>query len=245
MIQFLSSLLPALLLLAFIYWKDKNREPLPMVMKGVWYGFLCVWIAVLLELPLEFLYRQLLKGIPVVGPAFRGFIVAAVPEESAKLLMLWLLLRKNKEFDEYLDGIVYAVAIGLGFAAFENITYVFGAQESWTGVAISRALLAVPGHYAFAVLMGFFYSLYHFLPHQYAKSRYLILLLPVIAHGIYDMLLFICMESGNAVRVVILIMLIVFVVRMHKYCYKRIGILAQLDQDKVHTGKFILAMNQE
>lgn len=232
MIQFLSSLLPALLLLAFIYWKDKNHEPLPMVMKGVWYGFLSVWIAVLMELPLEFLYRQMLKGIPIVGPAFHGFIVAAVPEESAKLLMLWLLLRKNKEFDEYLDGIVYAVSIGLGFAAFENITYVFGAQGNWAGVAISRAILAVPGHYAFAVLMGFFYSLYHFMPHKYAKIRYLILLLPVLAHGFYDMLLFLCVESADAVKVIIFFAVIVFVFRMHKYCYKRIGILAKFDRAK-------------
>ena len=57
-----------------------------------------------------------------------------------------------------------------------------------------RSLLAVPGHYIFAVLMGFFYSLVHFYPRHYRKYRYLIWLAPVLAHGIYDAILMVGAE---------------------------------------------------
>lgn len=54
-----------------------------------------------------------------------SFFGAAILEESAKLFMLWLLLRKNKYFGERVDGIVYAVCVSLGFAALENVMYLF------------------------------------------------------------------------------------------------------------------------
>ena len=50
---------------------------------------------------------------PSIFDAFAdAFLLAAIPEELAKLIMLWLLLRKNPHFDEKFDGIVYAVCIG-------------------------------------------------------------------------------------------------------------------------------------
>ena len=101
----------------------------------------------------------------LIGSTMQAFVVAALPEESFKLLALWLVLRKNPFFDEHFDGIVYAVCVELGFAAVENIFYVFS-EEEWVTVAISRALLAVPGHYAFAILMGYYYSVYHFVDHS-------------------------------------------------------------------------------
>jgi len=45
--------------------------------------------------------------------------------------------------------------VSLGFAAFENIMYVFSYGLS---VAPTRALLAIPAHMGFAVFMGTFYG---------------------------------------------------------------------------------------
>ena len=53
------------------------------------------------------------------------------------------------------DGIVYAVFVSLGFAALENVFYVF---NYGTGVALQRALLTIPGHMSFAVYMGLYYG---------------------------------------------------------------------------------------
>ena len=147
-IIFAAAILPAILLMAFMLWRDKQQpEPIPWLLKGFLYGIASAFIASAAA--------TLLMAIGVVpsaysnalGATFYAFTVAAIPEEAAKLLMLWLLLRRNPYFDEHLDGIVYAVCIGLGFAAIENIMYLFNAGEDWAGVAIARGLLSVPGHF--------------------------------------------------------------------------------------------------
>lgn len=62
---------------------------------------------------------------------------------------------RNPNFNYRFDGIVYAVFVSLGFAAFENIQYVLHYGLS---VALPRAIFAVPGHMSFAVFMGLFYG---------------------------------------------------------------------------------------
>ena len=97
------------------------------------------------------------------------------------MMFIW----RDKNFDEYFDGIVYATFIGLGFACIENIEYVFS-YGFQTGVV--RALLSVPGHFLFGVVMGYFFSMAKF--HQ-KRGIYLIsgLLLAMLAHGLFDWLL--------------------------------------------------------
>ena len=72
----------------------------------------------------------------------------------------------DKNFDEYMDGIVYASFIGLGFACVENIMYVFSASaesfQTGIGTSITRALLSVPAHFLFGVVLGYFLSLAKF-----------------------------------------------------------------------------------
>ena len=163
----------------------------------------------------------------LVGTTTMAFFVAALPEESFKLLALWLLLRKNPYFDEHFDGIVYAVCVGLGFAAIENVLYVFN-NEDWIIVSISRALLAVPGHYAFAILMGYYYSIYHFIDHSY-KSAACVLFMPVLAHGVYDSLAL----SGTInpyVGGLGFFVLVYFCIKLHKNAKSKV--LALLDADR-------------
>lgn len=182
-----AALLPAILLWLYIWKKDPQPEPTSCLVKGVVWGVaICIPVSVL-EMGIESLLFGIGDGPSTLkGTTAMAFLVAALPEESFKLLALWLVLRKNPYFDEHFDGIVYAVCIGLGFAAIENIFYVLS-EEEWVSVAISRALLAVPGHYAFAILMGYYYSVYHFVDHS-PKVAACILLVPVAAHGVYDAL---------------------------------------------------------
>ena len=180
-----AALLPAVLLWLYIWRQDSNPEPTKQLVKAVLLGVaICIPVA-LLEVVLQYI---LLGGeaTSLIGTTIDAFFIAALPEESFKLLALWLVLRHNPYFDEHFDGIVYAVCVGLGFAAIENVFYIF-AEENWVQVAISRALLAVPGHYAFAVLMGYYYSLYHFVDRS-PQTAVCILLVPVAGHGVYDAL---------------------------------------------------------
>lgn len=226
-IVIIAALLPAALLWLYIWKKDPQKEPTSLLIKATcWGAAICVPVAIL-----EIGIQSMLFGVEgqltnIIDTTVMAFLVAALPEESFKLLVLWLILRKNPYFDEHFDGIVYAVCIGLGFAAIENVAYLLK-EEQWVGVAISRSLLAVPGHYAFAILMGYYYSVYHFI-NRSAGTAACILLIPVLAHGIYDALIF----SGTVdpyIGGICFIVLIYFCVKMHKMAKSKV--LALLDKD--------------
>lgn len=222
----IAALLPAVLLWLYIWKQDPQPEPTSWLVKAVLYGMgICIPVA-LIEMGIE---KIILGGesTTLFGTTVQAFFVAALPEESFKLLVLWLVLRHNPFFDEHFDGIVYAVCVGLGFAALENVLYLFSQEGNWIGVAIARALLAVPGHYAFAVLMGYYYSVYHFVDHS-PRTAACILIIPVIAHGIYDSLAL----SGTVnpyIGGVCSFVLIYFCIKMHKFAKTKI--VAQLEKD--------------
>jgi RsiW-degrading membrane proteinase PrsW (M82 family) len=224
----IASLLPAVLLLLYIWKKDTQKEPTYMLMKAVSWGIGIIIPVIVVE---KIIGLMLLgeNGSPttLVDTTAMAFLVAAIPEESFKLLALWMVLKKNPFFDEHFDGIVYAVCVGLGFAAVENISYVFS-HDDWASVAISRALLAVPGHYAFAVLMGYYYSVYHFV-NRSPKVAICVLLAPVMAHGIYDAL---AMSSlvNPYVGGIGFVVLIYFCIKMHKRAQAKV--LALVEKDK-------------
>ena len=191
----LAAVLPAAILFWYVYSRDITPEPKKVVLKGFLYGVLATFASTLISGPL------LSAGVFTEEPASfldavkTAFLGAAVPEETAKLLMLWLLLRKCADFDERYDGIVYAAAVGLGFATFENILYLVASGAGFFQVAISRAFLAVPGHFAFAVVMGYYYSRQHFSWNEDEKrgAALKMWLYPVLLHGTYDT---ICFTSG-------------------------------------------------
>lgn len=167
------------------------------------------------------------KPSSLLGTTTMAFVVAALPEETFKLFALWMVLRKNPYFDEHFDGIVYAVCVGLGFAAFENLMYVAG-EEDWVSTAILRALLAVPGHYAFALLMGYYYSVYHFVDHS-PKVAACVLLVPVLAHGAYDAIAMSSLVSPYIEGISFLV-LVFFCVKMHKVAKTKV--MSMIEKDK-------------
>ena len=98
-IAIFAALLPAGLLLWYIYRQDSTTpEPSRWLWKSVLYGVLSAFAAIFLAFPISLILDRLqLPG--VLGSSTTAFFVAAIPEEAAKLLMLWLVLRKNPFFD--------------------------------------------------------------------------------------------------------------------------------------------------
>lgn len=221
-----AALLPAIILWVYIWRKDPQPEPTTQLIKAVIYGMVLCLLAYIIESALEILIFGANEGPSTLfGTTIDAFIVAALPEEGLKLFALWLILSGNPYFDEHFDGIIYAVSIGLGFAAVENVFYLFGNMDEWQYVAFARAFLSVPGHYAFAIMMGYYYSVHHFTDHS-TKTAIKILLIPVLAHGCYDAIAL----SGKVepeIGGISAIVLIYFCIKMHKYVRKEM--LEQLD----------------
>lgn len=229
MILIVAAILPAILLWLYTCRKDAQPEPMSQMLKAFLYGALiCIPVSFVENYISGTLFAS--EGSPstLIGSTLEAFLVAAVPEEGFKLLALWLILRHNPFFDEHYDGIVYAVCVGLGFAAVENVGYVLMHADAWLSVAVTRALLAVPGHYAFAVFMGYYYSLYHF-GQKSAKNLLSIFFIPVLAHGCYDAFAL----TGTVEPVlggISFILLIYFCIKMHKNARQKIT--AQVERDR-------------
>ena len=181
------AVLPALILIYYVYTQDSlQREPTGNLVKAFFYGGASVFASLLISVPsmrLGLFPQEIHSGLDAFRSAFFG---AAIPEETAKLLLLWLFLRRCKDFDERMDGIVYAVCVGMGFAAFENVEYLLGAGSQWVTVGISRSLTAIPGHFGFAVVMGYYFSLHYFDRYRAPLAGIKMWLYPVLLHGTYD-----------------------------------------------------------
>lgn len=226
----LAAVAPALGLLYFIYNKDRlQREPVPELLKAFGYGMLSVFASLLVSGPL-----MALGIVPALaetaGQHLRvAFLGAAIPEELAKFALLMLFLRRCRYFDEYTDGIVYAACVGLGFAALENIMYLFQNFENWAAVGAMRALFSVPGHFCFAVVMGYYYAKASFdHPSERVRNLCLAILLPILLHGCFDALLMVSSVSAAAVALIALFGGLYFY--MIKTSRKMIGKLLSKDQ---------------
>jgi RsiW-degrading membrane proteinase PrsW (M82 family) len=184
----ISALAPVVIILFYIYFRDKyEREPIALLLMSIAAGALIV-------LPVIFVEQMISSGNPftetsgskIGNAAYDAFLVAALVEEAFKFLALYLLIWKNKNFNEKFDGIVYAVFISLGFAAVENIMYV---SRGGLDVALTRAITAVPAHALFGVRMGYFFGIARMYKELRRSHLILAFIYPFILHGIYDFIL--------------------------------------------------------
>ena len=223
----ITALIPALILGWWIYRKDSVRpEPLRMLIQAFLYGVGSTFVTLVITQLLGIVGLFTFDLGSFSGAVSTALFAAALPEEMAKLLMLWLFLRKNPYYDEYLDGIVYAACVGLGFAGTENILYLLQ-SDNWIGTGIIRGLTAVPAHFAIACAMGYFYSKRHFGDRS-RLTAVCVLAVPVLIHWIYDALAF---SEGifPALSVVINILFVLLIMIVYKNTMRRISIMQQHD----------------
>ena len=218
----IAALAPVAMLLYYIYRKDEfQKEPVKEVLKAFGLGVLSVFVSLMISGPFGAVGLYPEEQETVWDGIAISFFGAAIPEEIAKFLMFWLLVRRNRYFDEHMDGIVYAAAVSLGFAGLENVMYLFSSDD-WVSTGIARALFSVPGHCFFGILMGYYYSLVRFDPLTPKINRFWVLGAPILAHGIFDSILFASDVLPQALSLVLMIVFIVFCNSLRKQASKRI-----------------------
>lgn len=178
------SLAPVLIIALYLYRRDiYEKEPLLNLLRALLGGVVIVIPVVLMENLLERAAGEL-EGLH--GAAYTAFIVAGFTEEIFKYMIFMRFFWKDRNFNERFDGILYAAYISLGFAAVENILYVF---SGGAGVGMVRAFTAVPAHAFFGIIMGFYFSLAKFSGRFRKLFLFLAFFLPFVFHGVYDFLL--------------------------------------------------------
>ena len=111
-------------------------------------------------------------------------------EEGAKLLVAWFVVFRWSEFDEPLDGFVYAAAISLGFATLENLLHLPGLS---LGEQLARTATLPLTHTLFAAIWGLGIARARMVMTPGWMSRLWqvgSVVLAMVLHGLYDLLIF-------------------------------------------------------
>ena len=207
---YLATILPPILLGLVIWKSDRFPEPGKFLVASFLLG-------VSIYLPLDLLimitedhlapllgldmiaFNEYRKGgyenpdaiFPATEYAFQMFFRAAFLEEGLKFAILLFFCVRLSALNEPMDAIVYGAAIGLGYAAMENIPYLNTGdpETAWTMKAVTNRYYPLIMHLGFGVVMGWLLSLNLFEERSQFKRRLMLilaLLIPVIFHGVYN-----------------------------------------------------------
>jgi len=204
---FLLAVAPAAFWLWYFYNKDRYEpEPLSWILMVYIFG-------IVVTIPVAFI-----EGILsiIVSDFLIVVMVAPIVEEAGKYLVVKKTVWESLEFDEPVDGIIYAAAAGLGFATLENVIYVFSALETSLLLALQtgllRALISVPGHVLFSAMWGYSLGKARFLPQEQRTGVIATgLILAMAFHALFNLLLYDAI--GFAVLILVVIPLLWFFVQ--------------------------------
>jgi RsiW-degrading membrane proteinase PrsW (M82 family) len=114
--------------------------------------------------------------------AYALFVIGPV-EELAKLIPFLIFVVRFKEFDEPIDGIIYASFIALGFAAVENIQYTHLAS---TSEALARGFAGPVVHIVFASIWGYYVGRAYLCGNHFVLALAGAFAVSALIHGVYD-----------------------------------------------------------
>ncbi len=174
---FLMTFAPPLIILSYIIYSDRFKEPSGMIIKSFVVGILLIFPAGILNQLLIFSNKD---------PSSVTYI-AGFTEETLKFLALYFYIRKQSHFNEPMDGIVYGTLISLGFATLENYEYVYLMGYDSMEIAMIRSVTAIPLHAFCGITMGFYFGLHFFSE----KKSYLLksIFIPIVIHASYNFLI--------------------------------------------------------
>lgn len=168
---------PAVAIMTFIYLSKKiELEPLPLIVRMFIIGVIMVF-------PIMFIQYAFEAESIFQSPLLKSFFLAGLMEEFFKWFFLLFVAYQHSAFDHHYDGIIYAVAISLGFATIENIIYLFA---NGIEIAMLRAIFPVSSHALFGIIMGYYIGKAKFTNAHPTFCLFFALMIPVSLHTLYD-----------------------------------------------------------
>lgn len=178
------SLAPVAALFTYFYLRDKyEKEPRLLLLRVFVWGAMSVAPAIVFGLALHRVLSATVSVDTLAYSIIENFIVIALVEELVKFAAVYWAVYRHPAFNEPYDGMLYAITASLGFAALENILYV---ARGGAGVAVARALLAVPAHALFGAFMGYYLGRAKFSDFRVRYYVFNAVFIPTLLHGAYD-----------------------------------------------------------
>ncbi len=264
-----AAILPAVALCIYVFKKDRvEKEPMGLLLGLLGLGVVICFPAAFVESILTNIIDGIFLPFCVevdggyviengfifrIYNAMTYFLNVALVEEGFKFAVLFLVTRNNKNFNSLFDGLIYSVFVSLGFAGFENILYV--TQYGWAN-AVMRAVMSVPAHMFFSVMMGYYYSMWHMKVkarniennlkaqgiispsssvYSSGKDLAMCLIVPILFHGLYDY----CCTINTVAATLVFYGFLLF---MYIYCFRRIKKMSNMDMDDNRYASALVAM---
>jgi RsiW-degrading membrane proteinase PrsW (M82 family) len=190
---------PALVWIFYFYYKDRF-QPEPWRNLGLTYllglisAFACVHFFKLLPyfgIPEDPSVLMEAHGWPFL---FYSIGITGVVEEMFKCFPFLLVVLRLKEFDEKIDGIVYASVIALGFASYENALYL-GYMERFE--LFGRAIASPLTHTIFSSIWGYTIGVAHMRQKSLTPACLRGLALAALVHGLFNFF-----TTSSALRII-------------------------------------------
>ena len=188
----LLSLMTTIIFVGIILYSDrKSKEPVYMIAISLLSCVFTISLSLILG-------QVLLPKLDIITQGLFDYntnnivkiLMLALVEEYSKLLVLYMFVSKNSNFDDVYDGVVYSSLIALSFAALETLIYVFNEPDisSMKSLAVLRGITTVPLHLICGVAMGYFMGKEKFLWGTKRRIANLILCLafPTFLHFTYN-----------------------------------------------------------
>jgi RsiW-degrading membrane proteinase PrsW (M82 family) len=196
----LFGILPSLTWLFYYLNKDLHPEPKKMIIKIFFWGVFITVPVFVIQVGLSLVLTQL-EALPffITYPFLIGiikwFIIIALTEELLKYAVVRMVVFKSRELDEPLDMMLYMVVVALGFAALENILYLFSPVDglSFNAILQTTAIIsfirfvgATFLHTLCSAVIGYFLALSFFNIKKRTMLTIIGIVLAVLLHGFYD-----------------------------------------------------------
>ena len=205
---------PVLFWAGYHYYKDRHLpEPVGKLLLTFGLGMLAVGVSMALYAGLGLIGLRFDAGA-LADDSTAGLlaytVLAVGPiEEISKLLPFLLVVLRFKEFDEPLDGIIYASFIGLGYAAVENWQYL---EYLTPTEALARGFASPVVHIVFASIWGYWIAKAHLGGSSLTNATVAALALAAALHGLYDFI--VILNPRNALAIAALLIVAIWLWRL-------------------------------
>jgi len=152
--------IPAVFWLGFFYLMDRHEPEPKQLVAGV-----CV-LGALIAAPLADFVRSEFAPPAALGVAglsafsldrvLEAVLVVGLSQEMCKYAVVRYTIYMSREFDEPMDGIVYMMACGTGFAVWVNFHRLSGQNhEVYLSIGAAQAVVTTLAHASFAGVLGY------------------------------------------------------------------------------------------
>jgi RsiW-degrading membrane proteinase PrsW (M82 family) len=189
-----AAIAPALLMLWLVIAAEERPGPPAQVWTAFLLGAASISLLGLARAP--FARMVAAPDDPWTALAVHSVFGVALPEEAVKIIAIVLVSTRTRKLADPMNTVVYGAAVGLGFAAYENLAYLVQHAEMWRSLAALRSVLTVPFHGALGIIAGAYLAMAragtalgaHRHHRDWARfsSRLLMLMGPLALHSAFD-----------------------------------------------------------